>query len=49
MIVINTEYVKDKVKREKRNVRDKAKYKRNVNKAKNKGRKKEATNVDDYL
>lgn len=48
-LVINEDYVKDKVKKEKMNLGSKLKFRRNVNKAKNKGKKKQNTNLQDYI
>jgi len=45
---MNTEFVKEKVFKEKRNVREKTTYKHNVNKAKNKGKKKQPS-ISEFL
>lgn len=49
IIVINRDFVKDKVKRENENLKNKKTYKRNFNKARNKGKRKNDPNLDDYI
>ena len=48
-IAVNPDYVKFKIKKETKNIKEKIKYKRNVNKAKNKGKKKENAYALDHI
>ena len=47
--MIDLDYIRDRVKREKDSKRDKARYKHNFNKARNKGKKKNEINVNDCV